>query len=87
MEWRPFRTSAIVFGLMMLIGLGVILIFADRIQPNGITDTLIALIVGVVLGAFATAITKLSDDSSPPPPVVPAHIVEKILEAQKDTKS
>ena len=71
-----FRTSAIAFGLMLLLIAGWIL---DRVSVLDATEAF-WLALGVVLGAYATSMNKLVDDT-PPPSNVPTSVVEKLIEA------
>lgn len=60
LEMRPFRTSAVAFGLGLLLALWMVLsIIPAEGYEGGLID---GTLIGVVFTAFATAITKLSDD-------------------------
>ena len=60
----PFRTTAVVFGLLLLGSLWLVIGLVDvpalEGYPKGIVD---GTLIGIVLTSFATAITKLTDDA------------------------
>ena len=61
LELRPFRTSAIIFGVGLLTALGMVLGFVELTgYAGGLVD---GTLIGVVFTAFATAITRLCDDA------------------------
>ena len=59
-ELRPFRTSAVAFGVGLLVALWItITVIPAEGYAGGLID---GTLIGIVFTAFATAITKLSDD-------------------------
>ena len=80
-ELRPFRTSAVAFGagLLFALWLTLRLVTLDG-YPGGLVD---GTLIGIVFTAFATAITKLSDDGGESDVV---KVVKMFLESNKKGK-
>ena len=83
MEWRPIRTSALLFGIMLMVCIKVVIGFmwlANPFEgdPQSIMTVLIAIIGAITV--FGVAITKLSEDSPAPAPTVPADQHARALE-------
>lgn len=64
MEFRPFRTSAIVLGLMLLAAMTIVLWFNHQMLGlEGYTQGFVdGTVIAITLTAYATGLTKLCDD-------------------------
>ena len=88
-EWRPIRTSALIFGIMFLIALAMVnTAFYHFIQQSELTlDAKDFIVIATLeIGAitvFGTAIAKLVEDSPPPAPTVPADVYKQTLEVMQ----
>ena len=85
LEWRPVRTSALIFGLMFIAALAVVngLLYSviPKFFPNNI-ELFVTVIIAEIgaIGVFGAAIGKLVEDSPPPSPQVPADQHARALE-------
>ena len=88
MEWRPIRTSALIFGIMFIVALAVVNALLYNVIPRFFVgnDPNVELFVTIIIaeigaiGVFGAAIGKLVEDSPPPSPTVPADIHAETLE-------
>ena len=79
MEFRPFRTSAIVLGLMLLAAMTIVLWFNHQMLGlEGYTQGFVdGTVIAITLTAYATGLTKLCDDGGE------SHVI-KTLDRMKD---
>ena len=84
-EWRPIRTSALIFGVMFLLALVLVntAFYHFIAQSSVVLDSKDFIVIATLeVGAitvFGGAIAKLVEDSPPPAPTVPAEIYKETL--------
>ena len=71
-----------MFGLMLMLSVKGILAFLIWGQHDLNSDQIVAIIIAIIgaVTAFGVAITKLSEDSPPPDPTVPADLHARLIE-------
>ena len=64
MDFRPFRTSAIALGFMLLAAMTIVLAFNHMAMDlQGYTQGFVdGTVIAITLTAYATGLTKLCDD-------------------------